>query len=287
MDRWKKSVLAEIILFFILLSLNKSIILAFISIFLHEISHIVIAKKNGCKFNNFKIHIYGTSAEFINIDELSKREKIQIYLAGPCMNLAIACIFFFVGLIINNSMVDKIININLNLLLFNVLPAYPLDGSRVLEIILSEKILYKEVTDIISKISYMIALGLITISLVIFIYNKGINISLIIAAIIIYLITRSEKKSAMYILMGNIFVKRNKLLRNKYIENKSISVYYKLGLANVMAIIDKNRFNSFYVLDDDLRLLFIMHEDELIEALKLYGNITLEEYFDIRNEALN
>lgn len=287
MDRWKKSVLAEIILFFILLSLNKSIILAFISIFLHEISHIVIAKKNGCKFNNFKIHIYGTSAEFINIDELSKREKIQIYLAGPCMNLAVACIFFFVGLIINNSIVDKMININLSLLFFNILPAYPLDGSRVLEIILSEKILYKEVTDIISKISYIIALGLITISLVIFIYNKGINISLIIAAIIIYLITRSEKKSAMYILMGNIFVKRNKLLRNKYIENKSISVYYKLGLANVMAIIDKNRFNSFYVLDDDLKLLFIMHEDELIEALKLYGNITLEEYFYIRNEALN
>lgn len=287
MDRWKKSVLAEIILFFILLSLNKSIILAFISIFLHEISHIVIAKKNGCKFNNFKIHIYGTSAEFINIDELSKREKIQIYLAGPCMNLAVACIFFFVGLIINNSIVDKMININLSLLFFNILPAYPLDGSRVLEIILSEKILYKEVTDIISKISYMIALGLITISLVIFIYNKGINISLIIAAIIIYLITRSEKKSAMYILMGNIFVKRNKLLRNKYIENKSISVYYKLGLANVMAIIDKNRFNSFYVLDDDLKLLFIMHEDELIEALKLYGNITLEEYFDIRNKVSN
>lgn len=287
MDRWKKSVLAEIILFFILLSLNKSIILAFISIFLHEISHIVVAKKNGCKFNNFKIHIYGTSAEFINIDELSKKEKIQIYLAGPCMNLAIACIFFFVGLIINNSMVDKIININLNLLLFNVLPAYPLDGSRVLEIILSEKILYKEVTDIISKISYMIALGLIAIFLIIFIYNKGINISLIIAAIIIYLITIGEKKSAKYILMGNIFVKRNKLLRNKYIENKSISVYYEMGLANAMAIIDKNRFNSFYVLDDDLRLLFIMHEDELIEALKLYGNITLEEYFNIKNKLSN
>ena len=82
--------------------------------------------------------------------------------------------------------------------------------------------------------------------------------------------------------MRNIFVKRNKLLRNKYIENKSISVYYKLGLINVMAIIDKNRFNSFYILDDDLKLLFIMHEDELIEALKLYGNITLEEYFNIR-----
>lgn len=287
MDRWKKSVLAEIILFFILLSLNKSIILAFISIFLHEISHIIIAKRNGCKFNNFKIHIYGTNAEFINIDELSRKEKIQIYLAGPSMNLAIVCIFFLVGLIINNSIIDKIININLSLMFFNILPAYPLDGSRILEIILSEKILYKKVNDIISKISYMIAIGLIAIALIVFIYSKSLNVSFIVAAIMIYLITKSEKKSAMYILMGNIFVKRNKLLRNKYIENKSISVYCKLGLANVMAIIDKNRFNSFYVLDDDLRLLFIMHEDELIEALKLYGNITLEEYFDMRNEALN
>lgn len=287
MDRWKKSVLAEIILFFILLSLNKSIILAFISIFLHEISHIVVAKRNGCKFNNFKIHIYGTNAEFINIDELSKKEKIQIYLAGPCMNLAIAFIFLLVGLISNNSIINKIININLSLLCFNILPAYPLDGSRILEIILSEKILYKKVNDIISKISYIIAILLITIALIVFIYSKSLNVSLIVAAIIICLITKGEKKSAMYILMRNIFVKRNKLLRNKYIENKSISVYYKLGLINVMAIIDKNRFNSFYILDDDLRLLFIMHEDELIEALKLYGNITLEEYFNIRSIASN
>lgn len=85
------------------------------------------------------------------------------------------------------------ININLNLLFFNILPAYPLDGSRILEIILSSKILFKEVIDIISKISYMIAFGLIAISLIIFMYNDGINISLIIAAIIICLITKSEK----------------------------------------------------------------------------------------------
>ena len=67
-------------------------------------------------------------------------------------------------------------------------------------------------------------------------------------------------------------------------ENKSISVYYKQGLANIMSIIHKNRFNIFYVLDDDLNVLFIMNEDELIKALNGYGNITLEEYFYIRNK---
>ena len=32
------------------------------------------------------------------------------------------------------------------------------------------------------------------------------------------------------------------------------------------------------ILNDDLKIIFIMHEDELIEALKMYGNISLEEY---------
>ena len=284
MDRWKRSVLAEFIVFFILLSFNNSIILAFISILAHEGMHILVAKRKGCKFNDIQIHIYGTSAQFANIDELNKKEKLQIYLSGPFANFIIICIFWCIGFASNNILIDKMININISLLFFNLLPAYPLDGARVLEILLSQKILYRRANDIISKISYTIGVILLVIFIIVFAYSGVINVSIIIASIAICLITRSEEKSAMYILMGNIFVKRNKLLRNKYIENKSISVYYKQGLANVMSMVDKNRFNIFYVLDDDLKVVFIMNEDELIEALKLYGNITLEEYFGLRNK---
>ena len=284
MDRWKRSVLAEFIVFFILLSFNNSIILAFISILAHEGLHILVAKRKGCKFNDIQIHIYGTSAQFANIDELNKKEKLQIYLSGPFANFIIICIFWCIGFASNNILIDKMININISLLFFNLLPAYPLDGARVLEILLSQKILYRRANDIISKISYTIGVILLVIFIIVFAYSGVINVSILIASIAICLITRSEEKSAMYILMGNICVKRNKLLRNKYIENKSISVYYKQGLANVMSMVDKNRFNIFYVLDDDLKVVFIMNEDELIEALKLYGNITLEEYFGLRNK---
>ena len=284
MDRWKRSVLAEFIVFFILLSFNNSIILAFISILAHEGMHILVAKRKGCKFNDIQIHIYGTSAQFANIDELNKKEKLQIYLSGPFANFIIICIFWCIGFASNNILIDKMININISLLFFNLLPAYPLDGARVLEILLSQKILYRRANDIISKLSYTIGVILLVIFIIVFAYSGVINVSILIASIAICLITRSEEKSAMYILMGNIFVKRNKLLRNKYIENKSISVYYKQGLANVMSMVDKNRFNIFYVLDDDLKVVFIMNEDELIEALKLYGNITLEEYFGLRNK---
>lgn len=284
MERWKRGIIAEIILFFILISLNNSFVLAFISIIAHEAAHIVIAKKNGCKFNDIQIHIYGAKAQFVNIEELSKKEKLQIYLAGPITNFIIIFIFFFISLISHNIWITRMVNININLLIFNLLPAYPLDGSRILEIILSNKMLYKRANSIVSKTSYIIAIGLFVIFIMAFLYKGIINISLLIASIVVGIITRTEQKSAMYILMGNIFMKRNKLLRNKYMENKSISVYYKQGLANIMSIIDKNRFNIFYVLDDDLNVLFIMNEDELIKALKGYGNITLEEYFYIRNK---
>lgn len=214
MDRWKRSVLAEFIVFFILLSFNNSIILAFISILAHEGMHILVAKRKGCKFNDIQIHIYGTSAQFANIDELNKKEKLQIYLSGPFANFIIICIFWCIGFASNNILIDKMININISLLFFNLLPAYPLDGARVLEILLSQKILYRRANDIISKISYTIGVILLVIFIIVFAYSGVINVSILIASIAICLITRSEEKSAMYILMGNIFVKRNKLLRN-------------------------------------------------------------------------
>ena len=67
------------------------------------------------------------------------------------------------------------------------------------------------------------------------------------------------------------------LISDGYIENKSISVYYKRDLIKVLSLVDRNKFNSFFVLDDDMRLLGIIYEDELIKTLKENGNMTLEE----------
>ena len=55
--------------------------------------------------------------------------------------------------------------------------------------------------------------------------------------------------------MGDIYKKLTRLKRYGYIENKNISVYYKKGLVNVLALVDKNKFNTFYVLDDNIKLI--------------------------------
>ena len=85
--------------------------------------------------------------------------------------------------------------------------------------------------------------------------------------------------------MGDIIKKRKKIKKYDYIENKTVSVFYKNELLDVMRLLDKSKFNTFYILDEELKLLKIMHEDELIESLKNFGNITLEEYINKLKEA--
>lgn len=278
MRRWRQIFLAEVLLIIMLITIEKSLIISFVSIMLHELAHILVAKIKGSAFNNFQLHIYGSKVELMDLDELSDKDKLMIYIAGPLSNILLSIVFLVIGLYISNTVVKNIVSVNVGLAIFNLLPSYPLDGARCLEIILSKRILYKRAKEIISIISYVIASFFILSSIIVVIVLKIWNPTMILAAAIIIYITTTEKKAVMYILMGNLFKKRKKLIKNKYIENKIISVYYKQGLVNIMTIIDKNKFNIFYVLDDDLKIIYILNEDELIEALKIYGNITLEEY---------
>ena len=278
MKRETKKILAEIILIVLVCSYNKMFIFALIWVFLHEITHILVALKFGCKFYNIEFHIFGMKAELIDIDSLRENQKIIVYLSGALLNIVLAIFFYIINIKYDSSFIETSMNLNIGLAVFNLLPAYPLDGSRILEVILSKKMLFKKAQKIISIVSFSIAALFIIISAIIYIFLHSLNLSMIIGAIIIIYITRMEEHTTMYITMSNVVKKRNKLLKNKYIENKSISVYYKQGLVNVLALVDRNKFNTFYILDDDMKLIYILNEDELIDALKVYGNMTLEEY---------
>ncbi|GAB6169306.1 M50 family metallopeptidase [Clostridium carnis] len=282
MRRETKRYLAEIVLIILVCSYNQVFLLAFIWVILHELAHVVMALLFGCKFYNIEVHIFGMKAELLELDGLTDRKRILVYLSGAMFNIIMACIMFIIWKNTNSEIILTNMDLNIGLAIFNLLPAYPLDGARVLEIVLSKKILFKKAQKIISGISYFIAVIFFFISLGIFIFLHNVNISMILGGIIIIYITRVEQKTTMYITMRNIVKKRNKLIKNKYIENKSLSVYYKHCLVNVLGLVDRNKFNTFYILDDDMNLLYTMHEDELVEALKIYGNITLEEYMHER-----
>lgn len=282
MKNENKILLAEIILVVIICSYNSDFILAFLWIIAHEVAHVIVASKLGCKYYNIELHIFGARAEVTELEMLSDKKKILVYLSGPLFNILAVVILALLNYAITSPIVDLSIGLNIGLAFFNLLPAYPLDGARIYELLLSRKILFKKSERIISIVSYCTGCILICLSLITYILLHKYNFSLLVGGIMIILITKKQRKDTMYITMGNIVGKRTKLITNNYIENKSISVYYKVGLVKVLGLVDRNKFNTFYVLDDEMKLVLVFYEDELIDALKDYGNISLEEYIEVR-----
>lgn len=275
MDRKRKMLILEFIFLLVICTLNKQMLVGFIWVILHEAVHILVANKFGLRLNSFKIHITGAGTEIDDIDDLSENRKLILYVSGPLFNFVSAMVLLFLkseyGLNVESS-----IWINLGLLFFNMLPAYPLDGVRIYEILLSKKILYKKAKKLLVRASFTVA-AFIMIGFFLTIYIHKVNISLLLASVLLTYTTFLENEKTIYIIMGSIVRKSRRLISDGYIENKSISVYYKRDLIKVLSLVDRNKFNSFFVLDDDMRLLGIIYEDELIKTLKESGNMTLEE----------
>ncbi|MDD7794877.1 site-2 protease family protein [Clostridium sp. 'White wine YQ'] len=274
MKRRKIMLLGELLIL-ICLCLQYNFFIAFIFVLLHEISHGVMAIIFGMNIKKLLIHPLGFFIEIEDMDELTEEKQIIVYLAGPLTNLLIAIIIYICsGYYFSNMSV-----INLVLCFFNLLPAYPLDGGKIFNIILSKRLTYRLASKVIIYLGIIISIGFFGLFIYDILKLHKLNITLVLVSALMLYSALKEKKRIMYILMGDLVRKKSRFVKKSYIENSSISVYYKLGLVNILTLVDKNKFNCFYVLDEDMKMVGIINEDELMEALKKYGNITLEEYF--------
>lgn len=195
------------------------------------------------------------------------------------MELFFLIFFFIYKLIFKNEYIYSTYEINLVLFIFNLLPTYPLDGGKILGAILEKKMIFKDVNNILIKISYSFGIAFILLSILGVLILGEINITSILAGIFIIYLSYNERRKVMYIIMGDITKKRERLINKKYIDSRVTSVYCEQDMINLLRIIDKNRFNIFYVLDEEMNLLYVLRENEIIETLKTIGNINLREYY--------
>ncbi|MPQ42487.1 site-2 protease family protein [Clostridium tarantellae] len=271
------------LLIFLVLGFKLKLALAFFWIIIHEFIHYLIAVRLGADIKNLKLHFIGAAIEISDYEEFTLDEQIKICLAGPLFNLMCSILFFLLYKFMGGTFFYSCFEINLTLGIFNLLPCYPLDGARILKYFLAKNKIYKKASNITSLVSYTLAFMFILTFFIVWIEIHKLNITIFIMGIFSLYMTSIEKGKVMYVIMGDIIKKREKLIRNKYIDNRLISIHYKDDLIDILGLTDKNKFNIFYVLDDNLKLMYILREDELLEGLKIYGNISLEEYYYTKN----
>jgi Zn-dependent protease len=111
-------------------------LLFFVSIVLHELGHAVVALRQGLRTRSITLFIFGGVAQ-LEKDPKDGRAEFWMAAAGPLVSLALAGIFYtcaslpFLGP--SAAAVAKYLAlINLILALFNLVPAFPMDGGRLL-----------------------------------------------------------------------------------------------------------------------------------------------------------
>jgi Zn-dependent protease len=116
----------------------------FISLLAHEVSHAVIAKRNNIRVRGITLWLFGGVSE-LESEALSPGVDFRIAVAGPLTSFALVIVFGVFGVFIHQSAGISGIIVSalgwlawMNLLLgcFNLLPAAPLDGGRVLRAVL-------------------------------------------------------------------------------------------------------------------------------------------------------
>ena len=172
------------------------IVLLFACVLLHEFGHIFTARAFGVTTPYVTLLPIGGVAQLERIPEESGQEFL-IAIAGPLVNVAIALVLVFIGGAslgatyaagVENahlSMLDRLAAVNIFLALFNLIPAFPMDGGRVLRAALASKLGYVRATEIAAQIGQFVAFALGFIGLL---YNP----ILIFIAIFVYLAASSE-----------------------------------------------------------------------------------------------
>lgn len=271
------------VIILLMLGFREKIIISFILVFLHELVHCLVAKALGFKGFNIEILPVGAVLKLKDIDEASAKEDLIIALSAPLLNIFLGVLFYFLYRIHGHGLLYIFFQYNMIIGGINLIPAFPLDGGRIVRDIIRSKTVYKVANKITVYISIFIGIILMGIYLFLF-FGGNNNISLGIIALFIMISSLNEKNRMAYVIMSDIIKKQDKFIKRGYIENSSISVYYKKDLLSVISIIEKDKYNIFFILDENMNIIHTLYESDILEGLKLYGNMSLEELVTVNNE---
>ena len=144
------------------------ILTVFLCVVLHEFGHALTARRYGIKTRDILLLPIGGVARLERLPS-DPLQELWVALAGPAVNVVIA-LALFIWLRLTASLaplealtltaapfLERVMAVNLFLVMFNMIPAFPMDGGRVLRAVLATRKNYARATQIAASIGQGIA----------------------------------------------------------------------------------------------------------------------------------
>ena len=169
------------------------VLLAFSSVVLHELGHALVARHLGVRVAGIELHFFGGAARIVDVPRRAG-DEIAIAAAGPAVSFAIAGIAHLLGAVGGGAgaFFHLVGWINLVIGAFNLIPALPMDGGRILRAILARRMSYLRATETSVKIARVFAAGLAIYGI------ATLQLYLALLAVVLWVMSTAELTAARY-----------------------------------------------------------------------------------------
>jgi Zn-dependent protease len=241
------------------------ILVLFACVVLHEFGHIWVARRYGIRTPDITLLPIGGVASLERMPEKPSQE-IAVALAGPAVNAVIAVVLIgLLGLRFDPELISvaalpstflaQVAIANVVLLVFNLIPAFPMDGGRVLRALLAMWLGYTRGTKAAARIGQVLAIVLAVVGFM------G-NPLLVLIAIFIFLGAAGEAG----------YVEVREATRGRRVSEAMITVFEPLGVKSTVddaaALLLRTTQQEFPVLDGASQVRGVVTRKAIIEALR-------------------
>ena len=247
------------------------IVVLFLCVLLHEFGHSLVAQRLGLEIRSITLLPLGGVSNLESLPE-KPADEVKITLAGPLVNVVLAPIFFSVGLLFGavprmpadlftgigsvGQFFFYLAYLNVVLAVFNLIPAFPLDGGRILRALLATRLGAVRATDISSAVGQLFAIAFFLIGIL------GGNLLLALVAVFIYfgatgeaqMVRQQEKTRGLSVL---------EVMGTKP-RTETVTPYHTFG--QVLDSVMHGYQEDFPVVDENGKLIGMITRDEIMAA---------------------
>ena len=253
------------LLFCFLFGKEELVLIYTLNAVIHEAGHFIVARRIGYDFLQLRLMPYGAEL-FGENDQFLEYDEVKIAIAGPLTNFLL-CMFIVASWWIFPSGYDFSMDLcvaSLVLGVFNLIPAYPLDGGRILVCVLSQKLGRLKAVRTAKIITQVFAIILFLLFLLSVFFT--FNITLGFVAIMLFQSAYSQNKNAGY---ERIFCKdaKSRFLA-KGIEECRVVVSEDMWVIKAYRRLRANKMTTFVVVDKNYATKFEISESQIISEIE-------------------
>lgn len=245
------------------------LITLFAIVFIHECGHAAAAALLGCRVLSIQMLPFGGVAIIEDAGNITARREIIIALAGPFQNMLMVGVVLLLkyGNLGDPLFLDYIIQGNLMIALFNLLPVLPLDGGKIVQALVSLAAPYYTTLMWTYRISIVCSAGVILVAIGRwFTGDYGLPLNILLIGIFLFYSNVTDYRNIPYRFIRFLMNRESAFTRHAATGSlvQPIISFPAKPLEPILRLLKRERYHMIYVMNRQGRIMAVLPEQRII-----------------------